>query len=75
MVGKVVSNKMQKCITVRVITKRRHPKYLKLFKKNKSYKAACKDSSNFFIGQVVKIVSTRPLSKNIRWKVLESNPK
>ncbi len=69
-IGQVVSNKMQKTVVVAVETRRRHPLYKKTITKIKKFKAhdeenACK------IGDVVKIVETRPLSKEKRWLVAE----
>jgi small subunit ribosomal protein S17 len=72
MTGIVVSNKMQKCLVVQVISTVMHSKYKKPFKKRKKYKASCSDSSLFVPGSSVSLVSTRPKSKDIRWKVLET---
>jgi small subunit ribosomal protein S17 len=68
--GQVVSDRMNKTVVVVVETSRHHPFYKKLVKHNKKYKAhdendACK------IGDKVKIMETRPLSKEKRWRVVE----
>jgi small subunit ribosomal protein S17 len=68
--GLVVSNKMNKTIVVAIQTRKVHPLYKKAIKVTKKYKAhdennACK------IGDKVKIVETRPLSKEKRWRVVE----
>lgn len=68
--GLVVSNKMAKTVVVAVETKKVHPLYKKAIRLTKKYKAhdennACK------IGDKVKIVETRPLSKEKRWRVIE----
>jgi len=68
--GVVVSNKMAKTVVVAVETRKVHPLYKKAIRLTKKYKAhdennACK------IGDKVKIVETRPLSKEKRWRVAE----
>jgi len=68
--GLVVSNKMAKTVVVAVETRKVHPLYKKAIRVSKKYKAhdensACK------IGDKVKIVETRPLSKEKRWRVTE----
>jgi len=73
MIGKVYSNKMQKCITVMVTSKVKDPKYGKSVKRRKKCKATCLDSSKFPIDSVVEIISCRPISKTIRWKVVEKD--
>jgi len=68
--GLVVSNKMVKTVVVAVEGRKVHPLYKKAIRVTKKYKAhdensACK------IGDKVKIVETRPLSKEKRWRVSE----
>jgi small subunit ribosomal protein S17 len=68
--GKVVSNKMLKTISVRVERRYRHPLYGKILKKSSKFmahdeKGECK------IGDVVRIMETRPLSKLKRWRLVE----
>ncbi|MCX8126514.1 MAG: 30S ribosomal protein S17 [Dehalococcoidia bacterium] len=67
-IGEVISNKMQKTVVVAVETIKRHPLYGKTIRRTKKYKAHCEDNS-CKIGDVVRIVETRPLSKEKRWRV------
>ncbi|NCQ18261.1 MAG: 30S ribosomal protein S17 [Ignavibacteria bacterium CG_4_8_14_3_um_filter_37_9] len=68
--GKVVSNKMEKTITVTIERKVPHPVYKKYFKK--TTKLMAHDEKNECnIGDVVKIMETRPLSKIKRWRLVE----
>lgn len=69
-VGKVVSNKMQKSITVAVDRKVKHPIYGKFV--NRTTKFMAHDEKNEAgIGDTVRIMETRPLSKNKRWRLVE----
>ncbi|TAH26111.1 MAG: 30S ribosomal protein S17 [Cytophagales bacterium] len=69
-IGKVVSNKMTKSITVVVERKVKHGKYEKFI--HKSTKLMAHDESNTCnIGDTVKIMEVRPLSKNKRWRLVE----
>ena len=68
--GVVVSNKMQKTITVRVERAFRHPQFNKVVMRAKKYYAHC-ENENIQVGQKVKIIETRPLSKLKRWRLLE----
>ena len=69
-VGKVVSNKMQKSITIAIDRKVKHPIYGKFM--NKTTKLMAHDEKNEAgIGDVVKIMEVRPLSKNKRWRLVE----
>lgn len=69
-VGKVVSNKMEKSITVAIERKVPHPVYKKYFKK--TTKLMAHDEKNECnIGDIVKIMETRPLSKIKRWRLVE----
>lgn len=68
--GYVVSNKMDKTVVVSVETLVRHPLYQRTFKKTKKYKVH--DGENTcLMGDKVKIMETRPLSKDKRWRVIE----
>jgi small subunit ribosomal protein S17 len=69
-VGIVVSDKMQKTVTVRVDRTFRHPEYEKVITRGKKYYAHC-ENNDVKVGQKVKIVETRPLSKLKRWRVTE----
>lgn len=69
-VGKVVSDKMDKTITVQVETRRKHALYGKRVKYSKKYKAH--DEQNAAKeGDIVKIMSTRPLSATKRFRLVE----
>ncbi len=69
-VGKVTSNKMQKTVVVQVENLRRHPIYRKVVRQSSRFKAHDENNS-CNIGDVVRIVETRPLSKDKRWRVVE----
>jgi small subunit ribosomal protein S17 len=69
-IGKVVSNKMDKTIVVAIETSVRHPLYGKIMKK--TYKLKAHDENNeCAIGDRVKVMETRPLSKDKRWRLVE----
>jgi small subunit ribosomal protein S17 len=61
--GVVVSNKMDKTITVAVVSNRRHPLYGKVYKTTKKFKAH-DENNECNIGDTVEIMETRPLSKD-----------
>ncbi|QUO22604.1 30S ribosomal protein S17 [Clostridiaceae bacterium Marseille-Q4143] len=68
-VGKVVSNKMDKTIVVAVENHVKHPLYGKIVKK--TYKLKAHDENNECgIGDTVKVMETRPLSKDKRWRLI-----
>ena len=69
-VGKVVSNKMEKSIVVTVERRVPHPIYKKYFKRT-SKLTAHDEKREAGIGDLVKIMETRPLSKNKRWRLVE----
>ncbi len=69
-VGRVVSDKMDKTVVVEIERFRRHPLYRKLMRKTKRVKAH-DENNECRVGDIVRIISTRPLSKEKRWKVLE----
>jgi small subunit ribosomal protein S17 len=68
--GVVASNKMQKTITVLVERKVKHPIYGKFIKKSKKY-AAHDEKNECNIGDIVRIMETRPLSKTKSWRLVE----
>lgn len=68
--GTVVSNKMDKTVVVLVETLRHHPLYRKVVRHKATFKAHDEDNS-CGIGDTVKIIETRPLSKDKRWRVVE----
>ena len=68
--GKVTSNKMDKTIVVAVQDNVRHPLYGKTVKK--TYKLKAHDEENACnIGDTVRVMETRPLSKDKRWRLVE----
>ena len=69
-VGKVVSNKMDKTIVVAIEDSVKHPLYKKIIKR--TYKLKAHDENNeCSVGDVVKVMETRPLSKDKRWRLVE----
>jgi small subunit ribosomal protein S17 len=68
--GVVVSDKMDKTVIVRVKTVRRHPLYKKVVRHSKKFKAH-DEGNTCRIGDAVKIIETRPLSRDKRWRVAE----
>jgi len=69
-IGIVVSNKMKKSIIIAVRTRTKHPIYGKFV--NKTSKFMAHDEKNECnIGDIVKIMETRPLSKNKNWRLVE----
>ena len=69
-IGRVVSNKMQKSITVAVDRQVKHPIYGKFITKT-SKMMAHDENNEANIGDTVRIMSTRPLSKNKSWRLVE----
>jgi small subunit ribosomal protein S17 len=69
-VGLVVSNKMDKSISVVVTRKVKHPVYGKFMTKTKKFMAH-DENNDCGIGDTVKIMETRPLSKQKRWRLTE----
>ena len=68
--GRVVSGNMDKTVVVSVETPRRHPVYKKIIRRAVKYKAH-DEKNECKLGDVVRIVETRPLSKTKRWRVGE----
>ncbi|KAA3436235.1 30S ribosomal protein S17 [Rufibacter hautae] len=68
--GRVVSNKMDKSITVIVESKVKHPIYGKFVSKSKKFMAH-DENNECGIGDTVRIMETRPLSKNKNWRLIE----
>jgi len=69
-IGTVTSDKMDKTITVSVETVKQHPLYKKTVRTSKKYKAH-DEANDAKTGDVVKIMETRPLSKDKRWRLIE----
>ena len=68
--GKVVSNKMDKTIVVAIENHEKHALYCKIVKR--TYKLKAHDENNECgIGDTVKVMETRPLSKDKRWRLVE----
>ena len=70
LVGRVVSDKMDKTITVLVETQRKHPLYGKMVKYSKKYHAH-DENNEAKIGDTVKIVQTRPLAKTVNYELVK----
>ena len=69
-VGKVVSDKMDKTVVVIVEDRVAHPVYKKIIKR--TYRLKAHDEMNECgVGDIVKVMETRPLSKDKRWRVVE----
>ena len=69
-VGKVVSNKMDKTIVVAIEDHVKHPLYKKIVKRTYKLKAHY-ENNECNIGDTVKVMETRPLSKDKRWRLVE----
>jgi len=69
-IGVIVSNKMEKSIVVAIEKRVQHPLYKKFFKKTTKFMAH-DEKNEGGIGGKVKIMETRPLSKNKRWRLVE----
>jgi small subunit ribosomal protein S17 len=69
-IGVVTSNKMDKSVVVMVETKIMHPKYGKFVKYSKKFMAH-DEKSECGVGDTVKIMETRPMSKLKRWRMVE----
>ena len=68
--GVVVSNKMDKTIVVEIRTRVKHPLYGKIMNRTKSFKVH-DENNECGIGDTVRIMETRPLSKDKRWRLVE----
>jgi small subunit ribosomal protein S17 len=68
--GAVVSDAMDKTVVVRISTQVRHPLYGKIIRRSTKLKAH-DETNDAHVGDVVRIVETRPLSKTKRWRVVE----
>ncbi len=69
-IGRVISNKMDKTVVVAVETLKRHPLYKKSIKRTVKYKAH-DEKKQCGEGDIVRIVETRPISKEKHWRVAE----
>jgi len=69
-IGRVVSNRMDKTVVISVESRRRHPLYKKTVKHTSRFKAHDEENA-CLVGDIVRIVETRPLSKEKHWLVCE----
>ena len=69
-VGKVISDKMDKTIVVAVVDNVKHPLYNKIIKRTRKLKAHDEENT-CKIGDRVRVMETRPLSKDKRWRLVE----
>ncbi|OGD18971.1 MAG: 30S ribosomal protein S17 [Candidatus Aminicenantes bacterium RBG_16_63_16] len=69
-IGIVVGKKMKKTVTVRVERQLRHPLYKKIIKRRKTF-LAHDEYEKCKVGDVVRIIETRPISRRKRWRVTE----
>ena len=67
--GVVISNKMDKTVVVKVMTKKQHPLYMKVISSTKKYKAHTEKELE--VGDEVRIEQCRPISKEKKWRVIE----
>ena len=68
--GVVISNKMDKTIVIAAKFKEKHPIYGKFVQKTKKYHAH-DENNECHVGDIVRVMETRPLSKDKRWRVVE----
>ena len=69
-VGRVVSDKMDKTVVIAIEDSVRHPKYKKIIKRTVKFKAH-DEQNQCSVGDRVRVMETRPLSKDKRWRVVE----
>lgn len=69
--GKVVSNRMEKTVVVEVSRRVKHPIYKKFVTRKKKFKAHASDHLKCVLGDYVRIIYSRPISKTKHWRVLE----
>ena len=69
-VGVVVSDSRDKTVTVEVLTSRTHPRYDKVMRRSAKFHAH-DEANDANVGDTVRIMETRPLSKQKRWRVVE----
>lgn len=69
-IGTVVSNKMNKTVVAKVEILRQHPKYKKYIKKTRKFKVH-DEKNECNVGDVIRFVGTRPISKEKCWKLVE----
>jgi len=69
-IGRVVSDKMDKTVVLAVTRRVAHSRYNKVVKRTTKYKAH-DEKNECKVGDMVRVIETRPMSKDKRWKVLE----
>lgn len=69
-VGVVVSDKMEKSVVVAIKTREKHPMYGKFVEKTKKFHVH-DEKNDSHVGDTVRIMETRPLSKTKRWRIVE----
>jgi len=69
-IGLVVSDKMDQSIVVEIVTRKKHPMYGKFLKQTNKFMAH-DEKNDCNTGDTVRIMETRPLSKNKRWRLVE----
>ena len=69
-VGRVVSDKMEKTVVVQVSDRKSHPLYKKVMQRRVKFKAH-DEGDQCKVGDLVRIMETRPLSRDKRWRVVE----
>jgi small subunit ribosomal protein S17 len=69
-VGRVVSDKMDKTVVVEILNIKSHPLYKKVIREQSRFKAH-DERNDCRVGDLVRIMETRPLSKDKRWRVVE----
>ncbi len=69
-VGQVISDRMDKTVVVRVQTLKQHPRYKKVIRQSSRFKAH-DEQNQCKVGDRVRIMETRPLSHDKRWRVVE----
>ena len=70
LVGRVASDKMEKTVVVVVETRKPHPLYRRIIKRSKRFKVH-DETNHCVVGDLVRIVESRPLSKDKRWQVMD----
>ncbi len=68
--GTVVSDKMDKTVTVKVSRRLQHPRYKKFLTRSKKYHAH-DENNECHVGDMVQLMETRPISRSKRWRVVE----
>ena len=70
LVGRVLSNRMDKTVVVQVVRRKRHPLYGKVISLRKKYKAHDEENA-CQVGDLIQMIESRPMSREKRWRVTE----